>query len=71
MITGPFTPIVGTTTIPEDSNGDTVLVVLYNFLPDHGLHGDQSAALASAKIPKGCTVRIAEPFLKVFRDGSI
>lgn len=70
MITGPFTPIVGTTTIPEDSNGDTVLVVLYNFLPD-GLHGDQSAALASAKIPKGCTVRIAEPFLKVFRDGSI
>jgi len=69
LLIEPFTPMVGTTTILEDSNGDVVLIALYNFLPE-GLHGEESVPVASAKIPKGATVRIAAPFMKVFRDGS-
>lgn len=46
-----------------------MLIALYNFLPE-GLFGDESVPVASAKIPKGATVRIAAPFMKVFRDGS-
>ena len=69
LLIDPFTPMVGTTTILEDSHGDVILVALYNFLPE-GLYGDESVPVASAKIPKGATVRIAAPFMKVFRDGS-
>mmetsp|Transcript_27043 Transcript_27043/g.57962 ORF Transcript_27043/g.57962 Transcript_27043/m.57962 type:complete len:767 (+) Transcript_27043:44-2344(+) len=69
ILVDPFTPMVGTITILEDSNGDVILVALYNLLPD-GLHGEDSVAVASAKIPKGGTIRIAEPYMKVFRDGS-
>jgi tetratricopeptide (TPR) repeat protein len=69
LIVDPFTPFVGTTTILEDSNGDVILVALYNFLPD-GLYGKESDPVSAAKLPKGCTVRISEPFLKVFQDGS-
>ncbi|KAL7546287.1 hypothetical protein ACHAWF_009619 [Thalassiosira exigua] len=69
LLVDPFTPMVGTTTIMEDSNGDVILIALYNFLPE-GLHGDESVPVASAKIPKGSTVRILAPFVKVFRDGS-
>jgi tetratricopeptide (TPR) repeat protein len=69
LLVDPFTPRVGCTTILEDSHGDTILLALYNFLPD-GLHGEESVPVASAKIPKGCTVRIACPFMKVFLDGS-
>ena len=65
----PFTPRVGTTTIMEDSNGDVVLIALYNFLPD-GLYGRDSIPLASTKLPPGASVRIAGPFLKIFQDGS-
>jgi len=61
--------MVGTTTILEDSHGDVILVALYNFLPE-GLYGEESVPIASTKIPKGATVRIAAPFMKVFRDGS-
>ena len=57
------------TTILEDSNGDVVLMALYNFLPD-GLYGRESIPLASSKIPLGATVRISGPFLKIFQDGS-
>jgi tetratricopeptide (TPR) repeat protein len=69
LLIDPFTPMVGTTTILEDSNGDVILIALYNFLPE-GLYGPESVPVASAKIPKGATVRIAEPLMKVFRDGS-
>ena len=65
LLVEPFTPYVGTTTILEDSNGDVILVALYNFLPD-GLYGRESDPV----VPKGCIVRIAEPFQKVFQDGS-
>jgi hypothetical protein len=53
----------------EDTNGDVILVALYNFLPD-GLYGRESIPLASSKLPMGATVRIAGPFLKIFQDGS-
>ena len=69
LLIEPFTPMVGCTTILEDKNGDVLLIALYNFLPD-GVSGSAADPIASAKIPKGCTVRIAEPFLKVFKDGS-
>jgi tetratricopeptide (TPR) repeat protein len=69
LLIEPFTPMVGTTTILEDAHGDVILVALYNFLPE-GLFGEESVPVASAKIPKGATVRIAAPFMKVFRDGS-
>ena len=69
LLIDPFTPMVGTTTILEDANGDVILIALYNFLPE-GLYGEESVPVASAKIPKGSTVRIAAPFMKVFRDGS-
>ncbi|KAL3775629.1 hypothetical protein ACHAWO_001896 [Cyclotella atomus] len=64
-----FIPMVGTTTILQDSNGDVILVALYNFLPD-GLHGEESVPIASMKIPKGGRTKIAAPCMKVFRDGS-
>jgi len=69
LLVEPFTPMVGCTTIMEDKNGDVLLVALYNFLPA-GVSGSDADPIASAKIPKGCKVRIAEPFLKVFKDGS-
>ena len=69
LLIEPFTPMVGCTTIMEDKNGDVLLVALYNFLPA-GVSGSDADPIASAKIPKGCKVRIAEPFLKVFKDGS-
>jgi hypothetical protein len=69
LLVEPFTPRVATTTILEDSNGDVILVALYNFLPD-GLYGRESIPLASSKLPMGATVRIAGPFLKIFQDGS-
>ncbi len=69
LLVEPFTPFVGTTMILEYSNGDVILVTLYIFLPD-GLHGRESDPVANAKIPKGCIVCIAEPFQKVFQDGS-
>ena len=69
LLVEPFTPRVGTTTIMEDSNGDVVLIALYNFLPD-GLYGRDSIPLASTKLPPVASVRIAGPFLKIFQDGS-
>lgn len=69
LLIEPFTPMVGCTTIMEDKNGDVLLIALYNFLPD-GVSGSDADAIASAKLPKGSTVRISEPFLKVFKDGS-
>jgi len=69
LLVEPFTPFVGCTTIMEDANGDVLLIALYNFLPD-GISGIEADPIANIKIPKGATVRIAEPFLKVFQDGS-
>jgi hypothetical protein len=69
LLVEPFTPMVGATTILQDSNGDVILVALYNFLPD-GLHGEESVPIASMKIPKGGRTKIAAPCMKVFRDGS-
>jgi len=48
LLVDPFTPMVGTTTILEDCNGDVVLVACYNFLPD-GVCGPDSVHLATEK----------------------
>lgn len=69
LLIDPFTPMVGTTTFLEDSNGDVILLALYNFLPD-GLHGEAAVPIASQKIPKGGKIKVAAPFMKIFRDGS-
>eukprot|EP00956_Cyclotella_meneghiniana_P042069 scaffold248346_cov46-Cyclotella_meneghiniana.AAC.1 len=69
LLVDPFTPMVGTTTFLEDSNGDVILLALYNFLPD-GLYGEAAVPIASQKIPKGGKIKIAAPFMKIFRDGS-
>ena len=55
--------------ILEDSRGDVLPVALYNFLSD-GLHGKDSNAITSTMFQKECTIRIAEPLFKIFRDGS-
>ena len=59
---------VGITTILEDAAGDHIQLGLYNQLPG-GAVGPRSLKLAQRHFPKGARVRIAEPFLKIFRDG--
>jgi len=68
LITDTFTPMVGTTTLLEDRNGDVILIALYNFLPQ-GVTGTAAEAMAFEKIPRGSHVQIAEPFLKIFNSG--
>jgi len=68
LLVDPFT-MVGCNTIMEDQNGDVLLITLYNFLPN-GVTGVHADPIAFAKLPRGCTVRVAEPFLKVFKDGA-
>eukprot|EP00434_Breviolum_minutum_P013681 symbB.v1.2.012060.t1/scaffold825.1/size159525/1 len=59
---------VGISTILEDAAGDHIQLGLYNQLPG-GAVGPRSVKLAQRHFPKGAHVRIAEPFLKIFRDG--
>ena len=59
---------VGITTILEDAAGDHIQLGLYNQLPG-GAVGPRSLKLAQRHFPKGARVQIAEPFLKIFRDG--
>ena len=59
---------MGITTILEDAAGDHIQLGLYNQLPG-GAVGQRSLKLAQRHFPKGARVQIAEPFLKIFRDG--
>lgn len=61
-------PIVGGTTLIQDRNGHLVRVCFYNFLPD-GIMGIDAEPLLRQKMPMGATLRIAEPFYKIFGDG--
>jgi|AntRauTorckE5430_2_1112549.scaffolds.fasta_scaffold21332_1 hypothetical protein len=70
LLVDAITPILGTTTIIEDSNNHVIPVVFYDFLLG-GLNGEDAVAITLAKIPKGSRIRIAEPFMKVFRDITI
>ena len=62
-------PMVGGTTLIRDASGKILIVCFYNVLPD-GIYGAQAEPMLSRKFPLGSTIRIAEPFLKIFRDGS-
>ena len=64
LVGGPIVT-VGITTLLEDPDGDVVQLGLYNQLPG----GVASQDLAERLFPEGARLRIAEPFLKIFRDG--
>mmetsp|Transcript_16946 Transcript_16946/g.59232 ORF Transcript_16946/g.59232 Transcript_16946/m.59232 type:complete len:854 (+) Transcript_16946:85-2646(+) len=68
LVTSPMVT-VGITTILEDSSGRVIQLGLYNQLPG-GASGKSSSSLAEKMFPKGTRLRIAEPFLKIFRDGN-
>ena len=61
-------PMVGGTTLIQDGNGQLLLVCFYNFLPD-GIKGVEAEPLLRQKLPMGATLRVAEPFCKIFGDG--
>jgi hypothetical protein len=60
-------PMVGGTTLILD-NQDVLLVCFYNLLPD-GILGSSAEPLLQAMLPLGATLRIKEPFYKIFGDG--
>jgi len=68
LIVEPMTAL-GVTTILEDDWGDIVKLGLYNALPG-GVTGGEAWALAAKVFPKGLRLRIAEPYAKIFADGS-
>ena len=59
---------VGITTVLEDSSGAVMQLGLYNQLPG-GVTGSKAQELAEKIFPEGACLRIAEPYLKIFRDG--
>jgi len=69
LVVDPFTPMVGSSTLLQDSNGSIIKICLYNFLPA-GIHGQEADEIAKTMIPKDSVMRISEPFLKIFRDGT-
>jgi tetratricopeptide (TPR) repeat protein len=62
-------PIVGGTVLIQDSSDNVLLVCFYNLLPE-GVRGVDAEILLQEKFPMGATIRVVEPFLKIFRDGS-
>ena len=56
--------MVGITTIIQDASGNAVMCGIYN------LPGVDNQAAASKALPRGCTLVIAEPFLKIMKDGN-
>jgi tetratricopeptide (TPR) repeat protein len=66
-------PMVGGTVLLQEAsfNGHNsyVAVAFYNVLPA-GLCGADAEPLLRAKFPLGATLKVAEPFFKIFRDGS-
>jgi len=61
--------MIGVTTILEDDRGNIVQLGLYNALPG-GATGQTAFEVASKTFPNGARIRIAEPYLKIFRDGN-
>lgn len=56
--------MVGITTIIQDASGNAVMCGIYN------LPGVKNQAAASKALPRGSTLVIAEPFLKIMNDGN-
>jgi tetratricopeptide (TPR) repeat protein len=62
-------PIVGgTVLIQEQDTQKTMLICFYNLLPD-GISGADAEPYLKAEFPMGATLRVAEPFSKIFNDG--
>lgn len=61
-------PYVGGTTLIQGEDQDVLLVCFYNLLPD-GLFGAAAERLLKSMLPLGATLRIKEPFYKIFTDG--
>lgn len=69
LVTDTFTPMVGTTTLLEDGQGNIVKICLYNFLPP-GVSENDADLIGKKMLPKDSKVKILEPFYKIFKDGS-
>lgn len=69
LVTDPSVAMIGCTTRLEDDDGQVIFVAFYNILPD-GVKGEERSALACEIISKGSRIRIAEPFYKIFQDGT-
>jgi hypothetical protein len=52
----------------HSDNQDVLLVCFYNLLPD-GILGSSAEPLLQAMLPLGATLRIKEPFYKIYGDG--
>ena len=65
LITDPFV-MTGITTYLEDDKGDFVQLALYNMLSSE----TSKMQIAKLEFPRGLTLKISEPFYKIFRDGS-
>lgn len=62
-------PMVGgTTLIQEVSTKRNILISFYNLLPD-GICGAAAEPILQQEFPMGATLRVAEPFYKIFGDG--
>jgi len=68
LIVDPITT-VGVTSLLEDSAGGVIQLGLYNLLPGAPV-GTKAQEAAERLLPKGTQLSIAEPFLKIFRDGN-
>lgn len=60
---------VGITTLLQDDLGEVIQLGLYNQLQG-GVTGHQAQELAEKQFCKGAKLQIAEPFLKIFKDGN-
>eukprot|EP00971_Amphidinium_carterae_P025368 500714-Amphidinium_carterae.1 len=66
-------PMIGVTTLLEDSKGSLVQLGLYNMLPGAPTvrpTGKKALLMAEERFPKGTKLSIAEPFFKIFLDGN-
>ena len=65
LITDPFV-MTGITTYLEDDKGDFVQLALYNMYSSE----TNKVQIAKLEFPRGLTLKISEPFYKIFRDGT-
>lgn len=66
----PIQPMVGgITLIQETSTNNLLLICFYNVLPD-GINGAAAEPLLKAEFPMGSTLRVAEPYYKIFGAGT-
>ena len=67
-VVGEPAPQVGVLILAEDSRGDLLQVQLYNQFPNGAL-ASQMVDMVEARFQHGTKLSIAEPFLKIMKDG--